>query len=115
MALDLRESSQNYNQGVVKCRRKAFIEANRKLRKKQTDAAQHNRDVNRAYKCDTDRLWSERTQEVVKASAEGNTQQQYALIRHHTRSRAAGPPIPEEKWKEQYSIIMIAWRLYSTS
>ena len=36
-------------------------------------------------------------------SAEGNTQQQYALIRHHTRSRAAGPPIPEEKWKEHYS------------
>ena len=43
--------------------------------------------------------------EVEKASAAGNTQQQlqYALIRHHTQSRGAGPPIPEEKWKEHYS------------
>ena len=88
---------------VVKRRRKAFIEANRKLSKKQTDAAQHNRDVNQAYKSDTDRLWNERAQEVEKASAEGNTQQLYALIRHHTRSRAVGPPIPEKKWKEHYS------------
>ena len=55
---------------VVKRRRKSFIEANRKLSKKQTDAAQHNRDVNQAYKCNTDRLWSERAQKVDKASTE---------------------------------------------
>ena len=88
---------------VVECRRKAFTEANSRLSKKQTGVAQHNSKVNLVYKSDTDRLWSERAREVEKASAEGNTQQQYALIRHHTRSGVVGPPIPEEKWKEHYS------------
>ena len=86
---------------VVECRRKAFTEANSRLSKKQTDVAQHNSKVNLVYKSDTDRLWSERACEVEKASADGNTQQQYALIRHHTQSGVI--PIPEEKWKEHYS------------
>ena len=81
---------------VVECRRKAFTEVNSRLSKKQTGVAQHNSKVNLAYKSDTDRLWSERAHEVDKASAEGSTQQQYALIRHHTGKR---------KWKEHYSTL----------
>ena len=85
----------------MECRQKTFTEASSRPSRNQSGVVQHNSNVNLAYKSDTDRLCSERACEV-ETSAEGNTQQ-YALIRHHTRSGVVGPPIPEENWKELYS------------